>query len=52
MYSLAKEPMYIQQLAEELNLTPATISHHIDVLLKSELISITMDVEKSKKNLL
>lgn len=49
MYSLAKEPMYIQQLAEELNLTPATISHHIDVLLKSELISITMDVEKSKK---
>src|SRR5690606_24452519 len=49
MYSLAKKPMYIQQLAEELNLTPATISHHIDVLLKSELISINMDVEKNKK---
>lgn len=49
MYSLAKEPMYTQQLAEKLYLTPATISHHIDILIKRELISITMDVEKSKR---
>ncbi len=49
MYNLAKEPMYTQELAEELDLTPATISHHIDILIRSELISITMDIEKSKR---
>lgn len=49
MYNLAESPMYIQELAEKLDLTPATISHHIDILLKNELISITMDVGKSKR---
>ena len=49
IYNLAEKPMYIQELAEKLDLTPATISHHIDILLKNELISITMDVEKSKR---
>lgn len=49
MYNLGKKPMYTQELAEELDLTPATISHHIDILLKNELISITMDVEKGKR---
>lgn len=49
MYNLGKKPMYTQELAEELDLTPATISHHIDILLNNELISITMDVEKGKR---
>lgn len=49
MYNLAENPMYIQELAERLDLTPATISHHIDILLKNKLISITMDAEKNKK---
>ena len=49
MYNLAEKPMYTQELAEELDLTPATISHHIYILLRNELISIIMDVEKSKR---
>lgn len=49
MYNLGKKPMYTQELAEKLDLTPATISHHIDILLNNELISITMDVEKGKR---
>ena len=49
IYNLAESPMYIQELAEKLDLTPATISHHIDILLKNQLISITMDIEKSKR---
>lgn len=46
---LAKKPMYIQELAEALDLTPATISHHIDILIKNELVSISMDGEVSKR---
>ena len=48
VHLLAEEKMYVQELANELELTPATISHHINVLLKSELISITLDTEKPK----
>lgn len=48
IHMLAKEKMYVQKLANELDLTPATISHHINVLLKSELITITLDTEKPK----
>lgn len=46
---ISKDKMYLQELAEALSLTPATISHHINVLLKSELISITIDAERTKK---
>lgn len=48
VHLLAEEKMYVQEVANELGLTPATISHHVDVLLKSELISITLDTEKPK----
>lgn len=45
---LTKQKMYVQELSNELKLTPATVSHHINVLLKSELITITLDTEKPK----
>ena len=48
VHLLAKEKMYVQELANELELTPATISHHINTLLKSELITITLDTERPK----
>lgn len=48
VHMLAKQKMYVQELSNELKLTPATVSHHINVLLKSELITITLDTEKPK----
>lgn len=49
IHLLSKDNMYIQELAEKLKLTPATVSHHINVLLSSGFISITVDTEKAKK---
>lgn len=46
---VAERPMYIQQLAEELDLTPATISHHINLLLRSQLINLIVEADKAKK---
>ncbi|WIV13744.1 metalloregulator ArsR/SmtB family transcription factor [Proteiniborus sp. MB09-C3] len=42
IHILLEKNMYLQELAENLGLTPSTVSHHINILLKSELISITM----------
>lgn len=42
-------PMYIQELAEDLDLTPATISHHINILLKSQLVNIIVESDTAKK---
>ena len=49
IHLLAKNKMYVQELAGALELTPATISHHINVLLSSELIIITLDTDNPKK---
>ena len=49
IHLLSTKKMYIQELSDVLELTPATVSHHINILLKSELISITVEVEKAKK---
>lgn len=46
---LTEQKMYNQELAEALNLTSATVSHHMNVLLQSRLISIALDTEKTKK---
>lgn len=46
---IAIRPMYIQELAEELDLTPATISHHINTLLKAGLINIIVESHTAKK---
>lgn len=42
-------PMYIQELAEELNLTSATISHHINILLRAQLVNIIVESDSAKK---
>ena len=49
IHLLASKKMYIQELAQELELTPATVSHHINILLKSELISLTVDAVTTRK---
>ncbi len=49
MLLLVNKRMYVQELAEALELTPATVSHHISILLKSGLISVTLDGEKARK---
>lgn len=49
MQCLAHENMYIQELAKELGLTAATISHHMNTLFHAELVSITVDDNNAKK---
>ncbi|MDF2870343.1 MAG: transcriptional regulator, ArsR family [Anaerocolumna sp.] len=41
--------MYIQEIADVLGLTPATVSHHINLLLQEGFVCVTVDVEKAKK---
>ena len=63
MTILQKTPCNGQQLAEKLNLTPATISHHINQLMKAGMLKLTLGnksqysvhngcVQKHLKNLL
>jgi len=49
IHLLANNKMYVQELAEALEVTPATVSHHINILLKAELITITLDTNNTKK---
>lgn len=46
---LAEKPRYLQELARELKLTPATVSHHIDVLYQGRLIQYVIDKQNGKK---
>ncbi|SCG82196.1 NrsE [Proteiniborus sp. DW1] len=46
---LSEKKMYTQELAEIIGLTPATVSHHISILLKSDLISVTIGDENTRK---
>jgi len=46
---LSEKQMYIQEMADVLELTPATISHHTNALLAEGFISLTVDATKSKK---
>ncbi len=46
---LANKKMYLQEIAEALDLAPSTISHHIQILLNSMLVSITIDAINSRK---
>ena len=40
LLSLMSSPKYNLELAEELNLTAATVSHHMNVLLTYQLVSV------------
>lgn len=46
---LLEKEMYLKELSERLNLTPATVSHHINTLLKSDLIFITVGDEDNRR---
>ena len=46
---ISVRPMYIQELADELDLTPATISHHINILLNSQIVNIIVESDTAKK---
>ncbi|SHO46947.1 ArsR/SmtB family transcription factor [Anaerocolumna xylanovorans] len=49
IHMLSGKKMYIQEIADDLSLTPATVSHHMNILLQERLISITVDTTRSKK---
>ena len=45
---LAERPCYLQELSRELSLTPATVSHHLGVLLDEELITLQLATGKKR----
>lgn len=49
IHMLLGKKMYIQEIADDLGLTAATVSHHMNILLQERLISITVDNVKAKK---
>ncbi len=49
VHMLSGKKMYIQEIADVLGLTPATVSHHINLLLQEGFVCVTVDVEKAKK---
>lgn len=46
---LSDKKMYLQEIAEALELAPSTISHHIQILLNTMLVSVTVDAMNSRK---
>ncbi|SHJ80145.1 regulatory protein, arsR family [Anaerocolumna jejuensis DSM 15929] len=49
VHMLSGKKMYVQEIADDLGLTPATVSHHMNILLQERLISIIIDNVKAKK---
>lgn len=49
LHLLSSQELYLQEIADHLKLTPATVSHHINILLQSQMVCITVNVEKAKK---
>lgn len=46
---LSEKSMYMQEIADKLGLTAANVSHHINMLLQYDVISIILDSEKNKR---
>ena len=49
IHLLSGKTMYLQEIADQLKLTPATVSHHMNLLLHAELICVTVNIDKAKK---
>lgn len=49
MRLLTSEQMYMQELAEKLGLTTATVSHHITTLVEVDLITVVVETKDKKK---
>lgn len=45
IHLLSQRPMYLQEIANALSLTPATVSHHMNVLHHEKLIELTVYTE-------
>ena len=48
IHQLVERPCYLQEMARELGLTPATVLHHLGILIAEELIEVQMTQEKKK----
>ena len=48
IHQLVERPCYLQEMARELGLTPATVLHHLGILMAEELIEVQMTQEKKK----
>ncbi|MCI8670389.1 MAG: winged helix-turn-helix transcriptional regulator [Lachnospiraceae bacterium] len=48
LHQLAEHPCYLQEMAKALGLTPATVLHHVSVLMAERLIEIQVTTEKKK----
>ena len=48
MHNLVESPSYLQELAKKLKLTPATVLHHLGILMSEGLIEIQMTGEKKR----
>lgn len=47
LHRLAERPRYLQEMAKELGLTPATVLHHLGILVSEDLIEVlVMDQKK------
>lgn len=46
---LKEKDMYMKEIADNVNLTPATVSHHMDILMQSEIVSITVGDESARR---
>lgn len=48
LHLLAERPRYLQELARQLDLTPATVSHHLAILSSADLVSFSVEEGKKK----
>ena len=48
LHQLIERPCYLQEMARTLELTPATVLHHLGVLMAEELIEIKVTQEKKR----
>lgn len=48
LHQLVERPCYLQEMARELELTPATVLHHLGILMEQSLIGIQMTKEKKR----
>lgn len=46
---LSKKTMYMQEIANVLELTAANVSHHINMLLQNNIITAVLDMDKNKR---
>jgi len=49
LYLLSEKSMYIQQISNELGITPAAVSHHISILIQANLIVTSISDQRAKK---